>query len=173
MKVDMLHANFLMGCMYYAIVRLLTNGVAELSLTIIRLPVVHKQRSFSLYPAWAYSIPASILKIPLSLADALIWTSLTYYVIGFSPEISRCALSILVMQDRQHFSCLQCATDLYSTDEFQVFLPVPSTICSASNLNILVSFRSINFPRYGFCNNHWFFDYDANVPSWRLHYSKM
>ncbi|KAJ0092911.1 hypothetical protein Patl1_24755 [Pistacia atlantica] len=64
MKVDLLHANFLMGCMYYAIVRLLTNGVAELSLTIIRLPVVHKQRSFYLYPAWAYSIPSFDSKDP-------------------------------------------------------------------------------------------------------------
>lgn len=173
MKVDLLHANYLMGCMYYAIVRLMTNGVAELSLTIIRLPVVHKQRSFYLYPAWAYSIPASILKIPLSLADALIWTSLTYYVIGYSPEISRLAILILVLQDRQPFYCLQFATDLDSANEFQVFLPVPSPLCSASILNILLSFCSNNFPKYGFCNNHWYFDFDANVPVWRLHHSKM
>ncbi|GAY35559.1 hypothetical protein CUMW_017020, partial [Citrus unshiu] len=89
MKLDLMHANFMMGSLYYAIVRLMTNGVAELSLTITRLPVVYRQRSFLLYPAWAYSLPASILKIPLSLAEALIWTALTYYVIGYSPEIER------------------------------------------------------------------------------------
>ena len=89
MKVDLIHANYLMGCMYYALVRLMTNGVAELALTIIRLPVVYKQRAFYLYPAWAYCIPAALLKIPLSVADAFIWTATTYYVIGFSPEIQR------------------------------------------------------------------------------------
>lgn len=89
MKLDLMHANFMMGSLYYAIVRLMTNGVAELSLTVTRLPVVYRQRSFLLYSAWAYSLPASILKIPLSLAEALIWTALTYYVIGYSPEIER------------------------------------------------------------------------------------
>lgn len=89
LHVDLKSANYLMGSLYYALVRLMTNGVAELSLTITRLPVVDKQRTFSLYPAWAYSIPASILKIPFSLVDALLWTAITYYVIGYSPQIER------------------------------------------------------------------------------------
>ncbi|KAK2646936.1 hypothetical protein Ddye_022131 [Dipteronia dyeriana] len=97
MKVDLIHANNLMGCMYYALVRLMTNGVAELSLTIIRLPVVYKQRAFYLYPAWAYCIPAALLKIPLSVADAFIWTATTYYVIGFSPEIQRFFCQFLLL----------------------------------------------------------------------------
>ncbi|KAK1591889.1 hypothetical protein Q3G72_015377 [Acer saccharum] len=97
MKVDLIHANYLMGCMYYALVRLMTNGVAELALTIIRLPVVYKQRAFYLYPAWAYCIPAALLKIPLSVADAFIWTATTYYVIGFSPEIQRFFCQFLVL----------------------------------------------------------------------------
>lgn len=89
MAVDLMSANYLMGSMYYALVRLFTNGVAEFSLTIVRLPVVYKQSSFYLYPAWAYAIPASILKIPFSLLDSIIWTGITYYVIGYSPEIRR------------------------------------------------------------------------------------
>lgn len=89
MEVDLVSANYLMGSLYYALVRLMTNGVAELALTITRLPVVEKQKAFYLYPAWAYSLPASILKIPFSLIDSLLWTALTYYVIGYSPEIER------------------------------------------------------------------------------------
>ena len=89
MEVDLISANYLMGSMYYALVRLMTNGVAELSLTVIRLPIVYKQRASYLYPPWAYSIPASILKIPLSLADSVLWTAITYYVIGYSPEVQR------------------------------------------------------------------------------------
>lgn len=89
LEIDLEHANYLMGSLYYAIVRLMTNGVAELTLTIIRLPVVYRQRSFYLYPAWAYSVPASILKIPISLCESLLWTAITYYVIGYTPEVER------------------------------------------------------------------------------------
>ena len=89
MAVDLVSANYLMGSLYYALMRLFLNGIAELSLTVIRLPVVYKQQSFYLHPVWAYSIPASILKIPHSLLDALLWTGMTYYVIGYSPEAKR------------------------------------------------------------------------------------
>ncbi|GMY22086.1 pleiotropic drug resistance protein 3-like isoform X1 [Fagus crenata] len=44
---------------------------------------------FCFYPAWAYAIPSSVLKVPLSFVESLVWTSLTYYVIGYSPEIQR------------------------------------------------------------------------------------
>ena len=49
--------------------------------------VVYKQRY--LYPASAYAIPAVILKIPFSLFDSIIWTAMTYYVIGYSAEVER------------------------------------------------------------------------------------
>lgn len=67
----------------------MTNGVAELDFTICRLPVFYKQRNFSLYPAWVYAVPASILKIPVALFESLLWTSITYYAIGYSPEATR------------------------------------------------------------------------------------
>ncbi|XP_004508092.1 pleiotropic drug resistance protein 3-like isoform X2 [Cicer arietinum] len=89
LDIDLLGSNYLLGSLYYTLVRLMTNGVAELIMTITRLPVVYKQKAFYLYPAWAYCLPASILKIPFSVLDALVWTSITYYVIGYSPEITR------------------------------------------------------------------------------------
>ncbi|KAF9674339.1 hypothetical protein SADUNF_Sadunf10G0117000 [Salix dunnii] len=95
--VDLMSANYLMGSMYYALIRHTTNGVAELSLTVIRLPAVQKQRSFYLYPAWAYSIPASILKIPFSMLDSILWTGITYYVIGYSPEVTRFLCQFLLL----------------------------------------------------------------------------
>lgn len=88
-KIDAFHANTFMGSLFYAIIRLVTNGIPELSMTLARLPVFYKQRDFYFYPAWAYSIPAAILKIPFSFIDAFIWTALTYYVIGYSPEPER------------------------------------------------------------------------------------
>ncbi|XP_050220411.1 pleiotropic drug resistance protein 3-like [Mercurialis annua] len=127
MAVDLVSANFLMGSMYYALVRLFTNGVAELSLTIMRLPVVYKQQSFYLYPAWAYSIPASILKIPFSVIDALLWTSLTYYVIGYSPEFKRFICQFLLL----------FALHLTSTSMCRFVASILQTMVLATTIGIL------------------------------------
>ncbi|PPD88650.1 hypothetical protein GOBAR_DD14392 [Gossypium barbadense] len=89
MKLDLVHASYYLGSLFYALIRLMTTGVAELALTVSRLSVFYKQRDCYLYPAWAYSIPAAILKIPFSFIDAFLWTALTYYVIGYSPEPER------------------------------------------------------------------------------------
>ncbi|KAK7264776.1 hypothetical protein RJT34_32386 [Clitoria ternatea] len=96
--VDLIGANYLLGSLYYTLVRLMTNGVAELIMTITRLPVVDKQNTFYLYPAWAYCLPAAILKIPFSVLDSIVWTSVTYYVIGYSPEITRQVLCSMFLR---------------------------------------------------------------------------
>ncbi|KAF3444741.1 hypothetical protein FNV43_RR14434 [Rhamnella rubrinervis] len=89
MNINMVDANFYLGSLFYALMRLMGNGVAELALTSSRLEIFYKQRDFYFYPAWSYSIPAAILKIPFSFLDAFLWTVLTYYVIGYSPEPER------------------------------------------------------------------------------------
>lgn len=87
--VDVVHANDYMGAIFFALLLLLVNGFPELQLTVSRLAVFYKQKDLSFYPAWAYVIPTCILKIPLSLLESFVWTVLTYYVIGFSPEAGR------------------------------------------------------------------------------------
>ncbi|XP_057807442.1 pleiotropic drug resistance protein 3-like isoform X3 [Salvia miltiorrhiza] len=89
MHVDLVHATDYLGALFYTLIILLIDGMPELSMTIARLPVFYKQRDLNFYPAWAYVIPATILKIPMSLLEALVWTCLTYYVIGFTPEAGR------------------------------------------------------------------------------------
>ncbi|KAL3515877.1 hypothetical protein ACH5RR_022779 [Cinchona calisaya] len=89
MVVDILHANYYLGALFFALIMLLVNGNAELSMTVSRLGIFYKQRDLYLYPAWAYAIPSAILKVPISLLEAVVWTSLTYYVIGYSPEVGR------------------------------------------------------------------------------------
>ncbi len=89
MDIDILHANYYMGGLFYSLFVLLVGGIPELSMTIQRLEVFYKQKSFCFYPAWAYAIPASLLKVPISFVESLVWTSLTYYVIGYSPEAQR------------------------------------------------------------------------------------
>ncbi|PRQ53695.1 putative molybdate-transporting ATPase [Rosa chinensis] len=89
MKVNEIYAKYYMSALFYALIRFLCNASSEISMTSSRLAVFYKQRDVYFYPAWAYSIPAAILKIPFSLLDAFLWTALTYYVIGYSPEPER------------------------------------------------------------------------------------
>lgn len=89
MKVDLQHASYYMGALFYALIILVVDAIPEMEMTIQRLEVFYKQKELHFYPAWTYVIPTTILKVPLSLVESLIWTSLTYYVIGYSPEASR------------------------------------------------------------------------------------
>ena len=89
MKVDVLHANYYMGALFYALMILLVDGFPEMAMTLQRLEIFYKHKELHFYPAWAYGIPSTVLKIPLSLVESLVWTCLTYYVIGYSPEAER------------------------------------------------------------------------------------
>ncbi|XP_050382974.1 pleiotropic drug resistance protein 3-like [Argentina anserina] len=97
MDIDVLHANYYMGSLFFALTILLVDGIPEMSMTLQRLEVFYKQRDLCFYPAWAYAIPATLLKVPVSFAEALVWTSLTYYVIGYSPEFQRFILQFFLL----------------------------------------------------------------------------
>ncbi|KAI4337356.1 hypothetical protein L6164_015784 [Bauhinia variegata] len=78
-----------MGALFFTVVMIMFNGFSELSMTIMKLPVFYKQRDLLFYPPWAYSLPTWILKIPITLVEVAIWVVMTYYVIGFDPNIER------------------------------------------------------------------------------------
>ncbi|KAK3189997.1 hypothetical protein Dsin_029558 [Dipteronia sinensis] len=141
--LDLKRANYLMGSMYYSLVRLMTNGIAELSLNIIRLPVVHKQRAFCLFPAWVYCIPASLLKIPLSLFDAFMWTTMTYYVIGYSPDFQRFFFQFLLLF-ALHLATTSCYRFIASI--FQTV--VVSNTAASMTLLLMFLFGGFILPRY-------------------------
>ncbi|XP_059462263.1 pleiotropic drug resistance protein 2-like isoform X2 [Corylus avellana] len=77
------------GALFFSLVNVMFNGVAELAMTVFRLPVFYKQRDLLFYPAWAFGLPIWVLRIPLSLLESGIWLILTYYPIGFAPAPSR------------------------------------------------------------------------------------
>nr|XP_017241624.1 PREDICTED: pleiotropic drug resistance protein 3-like isoform X1 [Daucus carota subsp. sativus] len=97
LEVDASHANQYLSSLFYSLVILLVDGFPELTLTVARLSVFYKQRELCFYPAWAYAIPAAILKIPLSILESLVWVCLTYYVIGYSPEPERFFQQLLLL----------------------------------------------------------------------------
>ncbi|TVU02579.1 hypothetical protein EJB05_51914, partial [Eragrostis curvula] len=84
------------GIMYGGLNTSIFNGYQELVWTVSRLPVFYKQRNIHLYPAWAYVLPMLLLKIPVSLTESIIWTAMTYYMVGFDPSIVRMLKQILL-----------------------------------------------------------------------------
>ncbi|KAL5539968.1 hypothetical protein UlMin_042730 [Ulmus minor] len=89
LDINITDANYYMGAMFFSLLILLVNGIPEMSMTIQRLQIFYKQKELFFYPAWAYAIPATILKVPISVLESVVWTCLTYYVIGYSPEAHR------------------------------------------------------------------------------------
>ncbi|XP_044500167.1 pleiotropic drug resistance protein 3-like isoform X2 [Mangifera indica] len=127
MDIDVLHATYYMGALFFGLVILLVGGIPELSMTTARLPVFYKQRELRLYPAWAYAIPIAILKIPLSLIESVVWTCLTYYVIGYTPEASRFFHQLILI----------FAVHLTSLSMFRFVASVCKTVSAAMTAGVL------------------------------------
>lgn len=83
------HGGIFAGALFFTLTMIMFNGMSELSMTIAKLPVFYKQRDLLFYPSWAYAIPTWILKIPITFIEVAVWVFLTYYVIGFDPNVSR------------------------------------------------------------------------------------
>uniref|UniRef100_A0A453KM96 ABC transporter domain-containing protein n=1 Tax=Aegilops tauschii subsp. strangulata TaxID=200361 RepID=A0A453KM96_AEGTS len=78
-----------MGALFFGILMIMFNGLAEVGLTIAKLPVFFKQRNLLFFPAWTYTLPSWLIKTPLSLLNVTIWVGITYYGIGFDPNVQR------------------------------------------------------------------------------------
>ncbi|KAJ7553408.1 hypothetical protein O6H91_06G097000 [Diphasiastrum complanatum] len=81
--------NKYMGAIFFGLIIVMFNGFAELSLTVMRLPVFYKQRDLKFYPAWAFTLPTFVLRVPMSFYESFLWVFLTYWVIGYDPEPGR------------------------------------------------------------------------------------
>ncbi|WVZ73261.1 hypothetical protein U9M48_021589 [Paspalum notatum var. saurae] len=78
-----------MGALFFGVLIIMFNGFSELALTVFKLPVFFKQRDLLFFPAWSYTIPSWILKIPITFAEVGGYVFLTYYAIGFDPNVGR------------------------------------------------------------------------------------
>ncbi|MFS7986458.1 putative ABC-type sulfate transporter [Helianthus anomalus] len=141
LKPDSVDANYYLGSLFYTLIILIVDGFPEAAMTVSRLPNFYKQRDMYFYPAWAYAIPASILKIPLSLLEAIIWTCLTYYVIGYSPEPGRFFRQLLLLFGA-HFTSISLFRFLASV--FQTV--VSSTTAGGISILFLLTFGGFIIP---------------------------
>ncbi|KAL5701729.1 transcription factor [Ranunculus cassubicifolius] len=88
-RSDIIDGRVYLGALFFSLSTIMFNGMAEINMTITKLPVFYKQRDLKFYPAWAYSLPTWILKIPISFVEVAAWVFITYYVIGFDPNVER------------------------------------------------------------------------------------
>ncbi|XP_021748020.1 ABC transporter G family member 34-like isoform X1 [Chenopodium quinoa] len=123
-----------LGALFFSLMNMMFNGMAEFPMTVLSLSVFYKQRDLFFYPAWAYALPVCVLRIPLSFVDSTIWTVITYYTIGFAPAISRFFC---------HWLALFC-TNLMAMSLFRLLgavgrtMVIASTICTLTLLSVFV-----------------------------------
>ncbi|XP_056162933.1 pleiotropic drug resistance protein 3-like [Syzygium oleosum] len=142
MELDLVHADLFMGSLYYALIRLMVIGIQELAMTVSRLRVFYKQRDFFFYPAWAYTIPAAVLKIPFSLLDAFLWTAITYYGVGYSPEPQRFFKQLILL-----FLVHQVSISMFRLIASMVQNPPVAAISGLFSLLVLFLFGGFVIPK--------------------------
>ncbi|KAI3954477.1 hypothetical protein MKW92_053462 [Papaver armeniacum] len=105
---DEINGNLYLSCLFFALVHMMFNGFSELPIMISRLPIFYKQRDNYFHPAWAWSIPSWLLRIPYSVIEAVVWAVVVYYTVGFAPGAGRFFRFILLL-----FSVHQMALGLF------------------------------------------------------------
>ncbi|KAL5750507.1 hypothetical protein ACOSP7_025110 [Xanthoceras sorbifolium] len=78
-----------LSCLFFGLIHMMFNGFSELPIMISRLPVFYKQRDNYFHPAWAWSIASWILRVPYSIIEAVVWSGVVYYSVGFAPGLGR------------------------------------------------------------------------------------
>lgn len=95
------HGELYLSCLFFGLVHMMFNGFSELPLMISRLPVFYKQRDNFFHPAWAWSVVSWFLRIPYSVIEAVVWSCVVYYTVGFAPAAGRYSLFTHMLKDAQ------------------------------------------------------------------------
>ncbi|DBA97183.1 TPA: hypothetical protein ACH3X1_014944 [Trebouxia sp. C0004] len=64
-------------------------GFGKIPETVLALPVFYKQRDNKFFPAWCYALPKTILDLPLSIWEALLWVCIPYFAVGYYKDAGR------------------------------------------------------------------------------------
>ncbi|GAB2225413.1 hypothetical protein Droror1_Dr00006205 [Drosera rotundifolia] len=109
-----LHKNSLtdgmlyMSALYFTVSRMFYCEVPELSVTVLKLPVLYKQRNLHFFPPWAVALSQWILNVPIIILLVAAMVVPTYYVMGYDPSIGRFCKQYLLL-----FLVYQTASTLF------------------------------------------------------------
>ncbi|KAF6262509.1 ATP-binding cassette transporter [Scenedesmus sp. NREL 46B-D3] len=78
-----------LGLIFFSIVHLMFASYAEQTLMIASLHVFFKQRAAQFFPAWAFCAPTTLLRVPLSLLEGLLWSVIVYLLAGLALDAGR------------------------------------------------------------------------------------
>uniref|UniRef100_A0A0E0MX85 ABC transporter domain-containing protein n=1 Tax=Oryza rufipogon TaxID=4529 RepID=A0A0E0MX85_ORYRU len=134
-----------LGVLFFFVAETMFSNMCDLGGTIMKLPLFFKQRDV-FYPAWAYTFPTWILKIPITLIQVTIWVTMTYYPIGFDRNIGRLAKHyFLLLALSQMSSSLfrlvagvtrnMFAAKIFGTFTMLLLLLLSGFVVSSKNLN--------------------------------------
>jgi hypothetical protein len=62
---------------------------AEQTLMIASLHVFFKQRAAQFFPAWAFCAPTTLLRVPFSFLEGLLWSVIVYFLAGLALDAGR------------------------------------------------------------------------------------
>lgn len=93
--VNEVEGNMYLSCLFFGMVHMMFNGFSELPIMISRLPVFYKQRDNLFHPAWAWSLSSWLLRVPYSIIEAVVWSCVVYYTVGFAPGAGRSVFAFL------------------------------------------------------------------------------
>jgi len=146
------------------------NGFSELPITISRLPVFYKQRDNFFYPAWAWSISSWILRVPYSIIEAVVWSCVVYYTVGFAPGVGRYVFPLNFL----HIGSPNPA-NLFTVFIllFQVFPVYAIALCSAPNGIGSFPYDGYNSSRHGRCKYFWVCCLAGYILTEWIYYSKV
>ncbi|KAF6153601.1 hypothetical protein GIB67_027468 [Kingdonia uniflora] len=105
---DEINGNLYLSCLFFGLIHMIFNGFTELPIMISRLPIFYKQRNNFFHPAWAWSVPSWLLRVPYSIIEAVVWSCIVYYTVGFAPSAGRFFCYMLML-----FSVHQMALGLF------------------------------------------------------------
>lgn len=146
------------GALFFSVIMVMFNGLSELSLTTIKLPNFYKQRDLLFYPSWVYSLPNWILKIPITFIEVALWVGITYYGIGFDPNIERLANTKVFCFCSLFCSfLLMCEYDQWEQKMLQVFQTILGAFTSKSNGFCSIPIHRCIVSEYGRCKHGRFF----------------
>ncbi|KAL0038217.1 hypothetical protein WJX79_008741 [Trebouxia sp. C0005] len=88
--------RFLLDIFFAALVSIFA-GFGKIPETVLALPVFYKQRENKFFPAWCYALPMTLLDIPLALWEAVLWSAIPYFAVGYYKDAGRFFIFFLVL----------------------------------------------------------------------------